>query len=165
MNHHELTSWSPHTLQSCLDSDILGYLTGVLAFMMLVWYLVIAYQWWRAANNSTDKARTAWRWLVAIFIICACAGYMSLDLALFYPKAAAVVRITALAAQNIACPIFMYYAVKIQFYGFGKEQALGHRIMEIDFHTMSEKDFLKTMASVLRASGVRLNSSVNKLNS
>jgi len=154
------------TLTECLDSPVLGWITGVLAFGMLIWYVIIARKWWEAAENSSDEARTAWRWMVAIFIICAVAGYVSWDLALFAPKVAVVVRITALAAQNIACPIFMTYAMRVQFYGFGTEQAIGHQILanKNRLMGMTNDEKAEFLMQSIQGQAERIMASVEKLN-
>lgn len=150
--------WHPKTLLECLDSPVLGYLTAFLAFGMLVWYVLIARKWWESARQSSNGARKAWQWLIVIFIVCAIAGYTSWIIAVFEPMIAAVLRITALSVQNVACPIFMYYASRKTFYAFGREQAIGFRVLEHEnsYQTMTDRDLANVMRRALDESSERL---------
>lgn len=121
-------AWEPMTLQCCVGSDLLGWLTAGLACGMLFWYSAIASRWWEAANYSSPEGKNVWRWLVAIFIVCAVAGYGSLIMALWFPKTAVMVRIVFLSIQNICCPAFWHYASKRRFETLGRREAMGAKL-------------------------------------
>ncbi len=93
-------NWQPHNLIHCLDSATLGYLTASLAVGMLVWYLLIAKRWWCALQHAPVSGRRVWGWLIAIFIICAMAGYVSLVVSLVLPKIAVWWRIAFLLVRG-----------------------------------------------------------------
>lgn len=123
-----MNDWNPSDLQHCVDSPLLGWLTGGLACGMLVWYAMIATRWWEASRLASPEGCKVWQWLVIIFVICAMAGYGSWILALFAPKTAVWTRVLFLTAQNLACPMFWKYATHRRFTSIGRFESIGEQI-------------------------------------
>lgn len=122
--------WHPHNLVHCVDSFVLGWATVVLSVGTFFWYLLIASRWWGAAGQASPEGRAVWRWLVAIFVVCAIAGYGATTLALFWPKTAVITRLTALVLLNVVCPMFWYYASSRRFVSLSRYEALGEQLVK-----------------------------------
>ena len=128
--HTQINGWNPHDLLHCLDSTSLGYATALLSLGVVFWYILITYRWWQAASQSSGRSRAVWFSLVLVFLLCLTAGYLTVAIAVFHPKAAAVVRVVALAVQNTACPIFLYWASAKKFRAISSRDQIGHEIIQ-----------------------------------
>ena len=133
-------NWTPHTLVECVDSPALGWLTGLLACGMLIWYVIIARKWWESSRLASAATAKLWQWLVVIFIVCACAGYLSWILALWWPKIATLLRIAALAVQNVACPMFWHYAASQRFTAASANEHVGANVVEAAGGNMDDRE-------------------------
>lgn len=137
---HDHESWSPHTLQHCVDSEPLGYTIAVLAAGILFWYMIIAYIWWKSMRAASREAMVAWFALALIFVVCSMAGYVSLDIAIWHPKVAIVLRVVAMAIQNVLCPVFVWYAFRHNFLAYGRFQRIGQGLSGINFSEYSDAE-------------------------
>ena len=135
-----MAPWEPHDLCECVGSLILGYSTAGLAAGMLFWYSVIAWKWWESSKLASRETANLWRWLVTIFVVCAIAGYMSWIIALWLPKVAVILRIMALAVQNVACPMFWYYAASRQFTAAGVNERIGAALASSDPDHLNDRE-------------------------
>jgi len=143
--------WHPHTLNHCVDSDFLAYSIAIMAAGVLIWYWIIASIWWKSMQTATKRARTIWGTLCLIFVVCSIAGYVSWIIALWFPAAAIVIRMTALVLLNfVLCPVFVWYAVRYRFMAYGTFQRFGEHMAGIDFESMSNAE-LATMTRAFLA--------------
>ena len=142
-------NWDPHTLMDCLDSQVLAYLTAVLAFGMLVWYLAIAMRWYESIRYASESGRAVWGWLVAIFVVCALAGYVALILALVVPKFSVVFRIVFLALQNICCPFFWITARRYKFHLQGVSENIGESLLSKNLDDMADREVASLTRSLV----------------
>lgn len=145
-----MDSWHPHDLVHCVDSDFLGYAIASMAFGVLIWYWIIASIWFRSMWKATKQARTVWGTLALIFIVCSMAGYVSWDVSLWFPKAGVIIRVTALVALNILCPVFILLGVRHKFMAYGMYQKLGESFADVNFDNMSDHE-VATMTKALLA--------------
>ena len=141
--------WNPLNLRQCVGSPILGELTGLLALGMLFWYVLIAYKWLESSRLASEEGKWLWRWLVAIFIVCAVAGYFSLILALFFPKVSVILRILALATQNVVCPLFWSYAASRRFVAVSSNEKIGMVLSSQNTEEMSDRELALLARSLI----------------
>jgi hypothetical protein len=149
--------WAPHDLCSCIGSDTLGIITAMLALGVCFWYALIAAEWWRAAQEASPDGRRLWQWLIVIFAGCAVAGYATVGLMLWHPKQAVVIRLIALAVQNIACPIFIVCASSRSFRTVGRHEAIGCALSAPNVTALSDKDLADLARKLVIASIKRVN--------
>lgn len=139
--------WQPHDLLHCLDSVWLGWATAALAGGVVWWYVLITIRWWQSARSASGTSRIVWRALVAVFVLCSLGGYASISIAVFDPKTAAIMRVVSMALQNIACPVFLFFASHKQFRAISSRDQIGHEIIKGVGENMGDKE----LASLARA--------------
>jgi hypothetical protein len=135
-----MNDWHPHTLQDCVGSEILGWLTAILALGMLCWYLAIAKRWYESLQLASEGGKAVWGWLVVIFIVCAMGGYVALIVMIWFPKTSVIFRISFLSIQNIACPFFWALARRYKFHLQGHYEKIGEGLSTAKIEDLTDHE-------------------------
>lgn len=127
-------------LFSSMGNGPLVYITASLSLVMAIWCVLGANLWLRASRGASKSSCYIWYWLAAIFIMLSCRD-AALSLMTVQPKIAIPLRLVALVVQNIAFPIFYYYARRHNFVAMGKYDSIGNSIVDaVLLKDLSEKD-------------------------
>lgn len=126
MDH--VAGWHPCNLAECVDSQSLAVLLMVLSAVVVAWYFRIMLIWREAALDATAGTCRCWQWLVVVFVVCATGGYGALVVSMFAPKAAVILRLSALCLQNLACWMFVSTAKNCRFRAIGRLESIGDKI-------------------------------------
>lgn len=146
-----LTTWRPHSLPHCLDSEVAAWVVTVLAVYVIIQYHRVAVWFDRACQLATRRAERLFLYQRLIFISCLIAGYLTVILAWFAPGLAVAVRIVFCLCTGVLCELLLFRSHGETMPEIMSQQQLGHDVVEASLEEMSDRDladFVRKAASM-----------------